>query len=133
MDNLNSRLYKSYGDDLAQQMVSDDTVFGQDVLRSRPAYTDKAGVNHPLQVDTYRVLLGQQREFYVHMSNPTDGYNIDNDGLKHLLFPLDADVVEDDELIFNGYVWTVSRAADPFVVNNVQTYWSVQCIRARMV
>lgn len=135
MPSPETRLYADSGSYESQKFQDDCAIKGQSVTRIRSKYVDANGFNHPIDIKPYVVLLGQQREFYIHTSNPSnDGNsNKDNDGLKHLLFPPDADVVENDMVVMNGFRWVVSRAGDPFVVNDVVTYLSVQLVRETSV
>ena len=104
---------------------------GYRVTRTRPMFTNKAGVTIPAQTATYNVIDDVERPIKDREMKQVGTDNQSTDGFKAILFPWNADVKEGDELALANIAFTyhVTKADNPLQIGSQVVYWQVEAIR----
>lgn len=107
------------------------TKYGTTVARVRPAYQDAQGIDIGAESASYRC-LDQTTIAYFPMTSQAGGLDnrAQSDNHHVLYFSGLADLVEEDQLTFNGWVWKVTLM-DPFVMDDVWVLRLIKVIRDR--
>ncbi len=127
---LNKKLEASAAELILKQAEDIFNKYGQDITRIRFQSYDMQGNLVPESRIAIRAVDAQQRKFYSHQAAMLgDSFNQAADSLKEMIIRAEDDVVENDRIIYAGIQWIVSRAHDPFIVDNSVIHSIIQIVR----